>query len=63
MTDLRAVRNRGVIALVLVAVTAIWFLRLAFRLTGAALVLIAAAVAILIGLGWIGGRLRDQRSR
>ena len=58
MTDLRAVRNRTIFALVVVALIAVWLLRLAFRLTGMVLALVAAAAIIVVALGWMSSKLR-----
>lgn len=60
VSDLRAVRNRGIFALVVIALIAVWFLRLAFRLTGAALALIGVAIVILLALGWITSAARGR---
>ena len=58
MTDFRRVRNRAIFALAVLALIAVWLLRLAFRLTGAALVLILLAIAVVVALGWINSTMR-----
>ena len=62
MPDLRAIRNRGLFAVLVIALLAVWMLRVAFKLTGVALYLVVIVIAVLFLLSWIGRKARGNRS-
>jgi hypothetical protein len=55
-------RNRGLFAVLVLVLAALWMFRVALRLSGAALNLALLAVAVLVILTWIGRKSRGDKS-
>ena len=55
-------RNRGLFAVLILVLAALWMFRVALRLSGAALNLALLAVAVLLILTWLGRKARGDKS-
>ena len=55
-------RNRGMFAVLVLVLMALWMFRVALRLSGAALNLALLAVVVLLVLTWIGRKARGDKS-
>ena len=62
MADLRSVRNRGMFAVLVMVLLALWMFKLALRLSGAAMNMALLAVGVLLVLTWIGRKARGDKS-
>ncbi len=57
MIDIRSIRSRGIFFGLVALLVALWFLRMAFKLTGAALKIIVIVALIFFALAWISSKV------
>jgi hypothetical protein len=62
VADLRSIRNRGMFAVLVLVLIALWFFKMALRLSGAAMNIALLAVGVLLVLTWIGRKARGDKS-
>ena len=54
----RSARNRGIFIALVALLIAVWFLKMAFRLAGAALQIVVVVIVVLAVLGYVTSRKR-----
>lgn len=57
MIDIRAIRSRGIFFGLVALLVALWFLRMAFKLTGAALRIFLIVAVVFLALAWISSKV------
>jgi hypothetical protein len=57
MSEIGSIRNRGIFFGLVALLIAFWFLRMAFRLTGAALRIILIVAVIFLALAWVSSKV------